>query len=87
MRTNSVAFAFLFLSYCGWFVSGGIWGILLGTVLRSAGAAIIWVYSTLLLQLVVPQGLLGRMMALELAFTTVRPLLCMRCGPRLIKGL
>ena len=73
MRTICLSFGFLWLSFAGMAVSGHIWGVLLCTVLRSAGAAIIWVYSTLLLQLVVPNALLGRMMALELAFNTVCP--------------
>ena len=76
MRTICLSFGFLWLSFAGMAVSGHIWGVLLCTVLRSAGAAIIWVYSTLLLQLVVPNALLGRMMALELAFNTVCP-----CAP------
>ena len=79
MRTICLSFAFLWLSFGGMAVSGHIWGILLCTALRSAGAAIVWVYSTLLLQLVVPNALLGRMMALELAFNTVWPALVYCC--------
>ena len=51
--------------------STSIWGVLACSVLRSSGLAVIWVYSTLLLQLVVPNALLGRMMALDLAFDMV----------------
>ena len=81
MRTICLSFGFLWLSFGGMAVSGHIWGVLLCTVLRSAGAAIIWVYSTLLLQLVVPNALLGRMMALELAFNTVCPPAPGTCRP------
>ena len=41
-------------------------------MVRSFGSAVMWVYSTLLIQLRVPDDLLGRMLALEMAFLTVR---------------
>ena len=41
-------------------------------VVRSCGSSIVWVYSTLLIQLRVPNELQGRMMALEMALYVVR---------------
>lgn len=43
-----------------------------GQVVRSCGSSIVWVYSTLLIQLRVPNELQGRMMALEMALYVVR---------------
>ena len=40
-------------------------------VVRSCGSSIVWVYSTLLIQLRVPNELQGRMMALEMALYVV----------------
>ena len=71
MRTICVLFGALWLSWGGMAASTSIWGVLACSVLRSCGLAVIWVYSTLLLQLVVPNALLGRMMALDLAFDMV----------------
>ena len=45
--------------------------ILVATALRSAGSAGLWIYSTLMLQLQVPNQLLGRILALEMALSTV----------------
>ena len=45
--------------------------ILVATALRSAGSAGLWIYSTLMLQLQVPNQLLGRILALEMALFTV----------------
>lgn len=50
-----------------------IWALYPATVVRSCGSSVVWVYSTLLIQLRVPNQLLGRMMALEMAFYVVRP--------------
>ena len=84
MRTICVLFGALWLSWGGMAASNSIWGVLACSVLRSSGLAVIWVYSTLLLQLVVPNALLGRMMALDLAFDTVswqlRPLCWISLG-------
>ena len=46
--------------------------LLLSTAIRSAGSAVLWIYSTLMLQYVVPNKLLGRVMALEMALFTVK---------------
>lgn len=46
--------------------------LLVSTVVRSAGSAVLWIYSTLMLQYIVPNQLLGRVMALEMALFTVR---------------
>ena len=45
--------------------------VLVATAVRSAGSAGLYVYSTLLLQLQVPNELLGRILALEMALATV----------------
>ena len=45
--------------------------LLLSTAIRSAGSAVLWIYSTLMLQFAVPNELLGRVLALEMALFTV----------------
>ena len=45
--------------------------LLLSTAIRSAGSAVLWIYSTLMLQFAVPNDLLGRVLALEMALFTV----------------
>ena len=45
--------------------------VLVATALRSAGSAGLWIYSTLMLQLQVPNHLLGRILALEMALFSV----------------
>ena len=42
-----------------------------GAAIRSAGSAVLWIYSTLMLQFAVPNELLGRVLALEMALFTV----------------
>ena len=48
--------------------------LLLSTAVRSAGSAVLWIYSTLMLQFAVPNELLGRVLALEMALFTVSTL-------------
>ena len=48
-----------------------IWLLAPAIAVRSMGSSCIWVYSTLLLQLAVPNRLQGRIFALEMAFFTV----------------
>ena len=73
MHSICLSFGLLWLSFGGMSASGHVWGVLVCSGLQSDGAAVIWMYSTLLLQLVVPNALLGRVMALELALDTVSP--------------
>ena len=49
-----------------------IWALIPSTIVRSVGSSVVWVYSTLLIQLRVPNQLQGRMMALEMAAYVVR---------------
>jgi MFS family permease len=66
MRAVGAAFALLAAGYAGLAASGGALGcVMAATALRSAGSATLWTYSSLLLQLTVPDGLLGRVSALE----------------------
>ena len=52
-------------------LSATIWPVLGATFVRAAGSAVVWVYSTLALQLVVPDAMLGRLAAWEMAWYTV----------------
>ena len=56
---------------CSMIIAPNILMILVATALRSAGSAGLWIYSTLMLQLQVPNQLLGRILALEMALFTV----------------
>ena len=56
---------------CSMIIAPNILMILVATALRSAGSAGLWIYSTLMLQLQVPNQLLGRILALEMALSTV----------------
>ena len=68
MRGIAAAFACLAAGYVGIATfSTRLGGILVSTGVRSAGSAILWAYSTLLLQVAVPDALLGRVCALEQA--------------------
>lgn len=71
LLSSAACFGFLFAGYCGLAASPDVITTCLSTMLRSLGSSVLWVYSTLLLQLRVPDGLLGRMLALEVAFFTV----------------
>lgn len=63
-------------------VATSIWVVLLGTLTRSTGSTLIWVYSTLALQLTVPGEVLGRLSAWEMAWYTVA-----EAGSGLIAGI
>lgn len=72
LRSVGVAFALLSAGYAGLAASGGaLAGVMAATALRSAGSATLWTYSSLLLQLSVPDALLGRVSSLEQAAFTV----------------
>ena len=63
------ALALLFIGYLMMVLAPNILLVLLSTMVRSCGSAVVWVYSTLLLQIRVPNQMLGRMMA---AWSSVR---------------
>lgn len=69
----SSTFCYLWLmgGYTGMVFAGNVYWMCLSIMVKSFGSAVMWVYSTLLLQLRVPDAMLGRMMALEMAFFTV----------------
>ncbi len=66
------AYGLLFVGYLLMVLAPNIALVLLSTMVRSCGSAVVWVYSTLLLQIRVPNQMLGRMMAVEMASFTVR---------------
>jgi len=71
MLSSGVCFSFLAFGYVGMAASKHVVPMCLSIMCRSFGSSVLWVYSTLLLQLRVPDKLLGRMLALEVAFYTV----------------
>ena len=76
LRGVAGAMGLLFLGYLCMVLAPNISLVLLSTMIRSCGSAVVWVYSTLLLQIRVPNHILGRMMAIEMAtFTVSFPLL------------
>jgi predicted MFS family arabinose efflux permease len=57
-----------------WFIVGtapALWIVLVGCVLRGAGGSVNWTYSDVLLQLTVPNHLLGRVFAFDIAVFTL----------------
>lgn len=64
----------LLVGYLVTLISPDIFSLLASTLIRAVGSNVLWMYSTLLLQLRVPNHLLGRMLAVELAIYTVRRL-------------
>ncbi|MFT3893998.1 MAG: MFS transporter [Anaerolineales bacterium] len=57
-----------------WFIVGtapALWIVLVGCVIRGAGGSINWTYSDVLLQLTVPNHLLGRVFAFDIAVFTL----------------
>ncbi|MFO0658838.1 MAG: MFS transporter [Polyangiaceae bacterium] len=64
------AYPTLLIGYLCFALSGHVWLGALSLVVAHAGASTIWVSSTQLLQLSVPNRMLGRVIALELAFCT-----------------
>lgn len=73
LRACVLSYLFLWTGYLGVSLSHHIVPMCLSIMWRSFGSAVLWMYSTLLLQLRVPDHLLGRMLALEMAFFTVSP--------------
>ncbi|GAB4816866.1 hypothetical protein N2152v2_003912 [Parachlorella kessleri] len=67
----AASFAFMFVGFVIMLVASNISLLLLSTFVRSIGSATLWLYSTLLLQLRVPNAILGRMSAVEMALYTV----------------
>eukprot|EP00887_Chlorella_sp_A99_P000832 scaffold5.g832.t1 len=63
--------ASVFVGYVLMLVAPNIAVILLSTFVRSIGSASLWIYSALLLQLRVPNDILGRTSAVEMALYTV----------------
>ena len=73
LRACAASFLAFFTGYLLMAAAPNIWALYPATVVRSCGSSVVWVYSTLLIQLRVPNQLQGRMMALEMAFYVVRP--------------
>lgn len=71
LRSTAASFYCFVLGYLLLIVANNIALLLLSTAIRSAGSAVLWIYSTLMLQYLVPNQLLGRVMALEMALFTV----------------
>ena len=74
LRSASAAFGLLTLGYVllsAAAAASSLAGVLFATAARAAGSAVLWTYSTLLLQVEVPDALLGRICALEQALYTV----------------
>ena len=71
LRSCSVSYICLLLGYLGLSIAPNVFFILGSIVVRSVGSSVLWIYSTLLLQLRVPNSLQGRIFALEMAFLTV----------------
>ena len=67
----AASFVMFFVGYLLMSAAPNIWLLIPSTIVRSCGSSIVWVYSTLLIQLRVPNQLQGRMMALEMAFYVV----------------
>lgn len=71
LRSTAASFYCLTVGYLLLIVAVDIKLLLLSTAIRSAGSAVLWIYSTLMLQFAVPNQLLGRVLALEMALFTV----------------
>ncbi|KAL3148744.1 hypothetical protein ABBQ38_014155 [Trebouxia sp. C0009 RCD-2024] len=71
LRSTAASFHCFVLGYLLLIVASNISLLLMSTAIRSAGSAVLWIYSTLMLQYLVPNQLLGRIMALEMALFTV----------------
>ncbi|CAL8462528.1 g2061 [Coccomyxa elongata] len=67
LRACAASFVLFFAGYLLMSVAPNIWALVPSTIVRSMGSSVVWVYSTLLIQLRVPNQLQGRMMALEMA--------------------
>jgi len=74
LRSASTAFGLLTLGYAALSAAAAassLAAVLAATAARAAGSAVLWTYSTLLLQVEVPDALLGRTCALEQALYTL----------------
>lgn len=65
------SFALLFLGSLMMTFAGSLAMVLASTFVRAVGSASLWIYSSLLLQLRIPNAILGRVSAAEMAFYTV----------------
>lgn len=72
LRACAASFLLFFAGYLLMSLAPNIWALVPATIVRSMGSSVVWVYSTLLIQLRVPNQLQGRMMALEMAAYVVR---------------
>ncbi|MEK6222508.1 MAG: MFS transporter [Chloroflexota bacterium] len=69
----AVMFGFIFIFF-GWTVIGmtqSLWVISLAIIIRTMGGSVNWMYSSVLIQLEVPNQYLGRVFALDLAIFTL----------------
>ena len=71
LRSTAASFYCFVVGYLLLVFAADIKLLLVSTVVRSAGSAVLWIYSALMLQYIVPNQLLGRVMALEMALFTV----------------
>lgn len=71
LRALAVAFIEMCASYAIMGAASSISAVLAATILRTLGSSVVWIYSTLLMQLTVPSDLQGRVFATERAFYTV----------------
>ena len=73
LLSASFGYLFLMFGFFGIAMSHNVVTMCISIMVRSFGSSVLWVYSTLLIQLRVPDRLLGRVLAMEIAFFTVRP--------------
>ena len=71
LLSSTFCYLWLLAGYIGMTMASNVYWMCLSIMVKSFGSSVMWVYSTLLLQLRVPDAMLGRMMALEMAFFTV----------------
>ena len=67
LRACAASFLSFLLGYLLMAVAPNIWLLLPATLVRSCGSSVVWISSTLLIQMRVPNELQGRAMALEMA--------------------
>lgn len=67
VQASFVSVAFIATSFLGMSMSTALSNVLLWTYIRSAGSAVLWVYSSVLLQILVKPEVLGRVIAIEFA--------------------
>jgi MFS family permease len=71
IRAIVFAFAHMAFSYLIMAVATDVYVVLLATIIRTIGASVLYIYSTLLVQLSFPGPMQGRVFAIERAFYTV----------------